>query len=934
MNINKFITIKGARVNNLKNINLKIPKFKFIVVTGLSGSGKSSLVFDTLYQEGKRRYMESLSTYSRQFLGNFEKPDVDQIEGLCPAISIAQKNIAKNPRSTVGTITEIYDYIRLIYTNISIPYNPSTNKPIKIKSIEKITEDICKLKINSKILILSPIIEQKKGTHKETIKKLIQKGFNRLMINQKIFSLDNDSSIKLNQNKHHDIFVIIDRFKLNLNMKQRIYQSLKLSLSLIKEKIFLFINDAEILKINRSYSDNDFDFKIPKKDIRLFSFNTNIGACSLCKGIGSQNKFDKKLILDLDKSINEESIIPFRKYKNNFNQFINLKKICQFYKIDMNIALKKINPDLLKILLYGDNQNENQNNFKGIIPILEYFIKKLNPNNFMIFWLKSFMLEKKCEKCLGSRINEKALLFKINNKNIYELTKLSIEELLFFFHNLKLNEEEEKIISLAIKEILYRLNFLKNIGLGYLSLDRNSDSLSGGESQRIRLAKQIGSKITGILYTLDEPSIGLHPKDNDNLIISLKKIKKLGNTLLIVEHDHKTILSADYLIDIGPLAGNKGGEIIAHGTIEEIIKNPYSITGKYLSGEKKIDIPTQRNSFDKNKVIQIKNACLNNLKNINIDLPLGIFIVITGVSGSGKSTLINEILLKKFKKKTDYNIKSNKNIVIDHSHSINQIIEISQSSIGKTSRSNPVTYIGLFNHIRNLFAGLKESKIRGYTNSHFSFNVKSGRCEYCLGEGIKKISMYFLPDVFIKCQKCKGKKFNNEILEIKYKEKNIADILNMNIETAWDFFKNHLKIKKYLQVLKDVGLEYIKLGQCSNTLSGGEAQRMKLAKELHKKITSDTLYILDEPTTGLHSEDIKKLINIMHKIVKKKATIIIIEHNLDIMKNADYIIDLGPEGGINGGQIIAKGTPEEISKNIKSYTGQYLKKILEKNFKN
>ncbi|WCA22546.1 excinuclease ABC subunit UvrA [Candidatus Phytoplasma oryzae] len=943
--INKeIISIKGARVNNLKNINLEIPKFKFIVFTGLSGSGKSSLVFDTLYEEGKRRYIESLNNYERKFLGNFKKPDVDEITGLCPVISVEKKNISNNIRSTVGTMTEIYDYLCLIYKNISIPYDPLTNLPIKNKNTENILEEILKLTNNKKIFILSPIIENEKLKSLEILNNLVKEGFNRFLIDKKIFYFENEFSL-LRDNEKHNIYVIIDRFsKVSADIKDRLYNSLKISFSLSKNKVFVLVDEDKILKFYlKYYSNNNIDFDILKKEVSLFSFNNPYGACFFCKGLGFKNYFSPELILDLNKSINNEGIIPYRKYKNFFYQIDDLNKFCFIKKIDMNIPLNKLSKDILYILLNGNyEENENYKNekkiekilykkekvlFKGIIPILEYLIKNINPNDNIMIWLKKFMFEKKCEKCLGSKLRKESLIFKINNKNIYELTQLSIEKLLDFINKLKLSKEEEKISFSAFQEISQRLNFIKDIGLGYITLSHRGNSLSGGELQRIKLAKQIGLKLSGVLYLLDEPSIGLHPKDNYNLIKALKKIVELGNTLIVIEHDHETMLSSDYLFDIGPFAGNKGGKIVAFGKPIKVMKESKSITGQYLSGLKKINIPDSRNKINYKKSIKIKNACKNNLKNIDVNFPLGVFTVVTGVSGSGKSTLVNEVLLKSLKQK-DIFVKKNENLVTDQYNYINRIIEISQSPIGKTSKSNLITYTDIFDKIRELFVNTYESKIRGYRKGHFSFNVKNGRCESCLGEGNKRVSMYFLPDVLLKCEKCKGKKFNSEVLEIKYKNKNIADILSMTVDEAYVFFENNLKIKKYLKILKEFGLGYIYLGQSSDTFSGGESQKIKLAVEFNKNIFSNSLYILDEPTIGLHTEDIKKLIEIFHKIIQKKATIIVIEHNLDIIKNADYIIDLGPEGGENGGKVIAQGTPEDIVKIKESYTGKYLKKIL------
>jgi excinuclease ABC subunit A len=931
-NNNAIIKIRGARVHNLKNINLDIPKFKFIVITGVSGSGKSSLAFDTLYQEGKRRYMESLSVYSRQFLGNFAKPDVDQIEGLSPAISIDQKTISHNPRSTVGTITEIYDYLRVIYANISVPYNPHTNQPIKIQTIEQIVQQILELELNSKIVIMAPILEKKRGTHKNLFKRLIKEGFMRVMVDQKIISLDKIPI--LNKKEKHDINVIIDRLKIQDNIENRLNESLELSLALVKEKVLIWLNEKEILKFNLNYSNDNIDFIIPERDMRLFSFNSSLGACETCKGLGTRNKFDKKLLFDLNKSLNQGGFIIYHQRRDFYNKMQDLEQFCTYHQINMNIPLKDLKPELLDILLYGKahlnyGQHKKTEMEMGVISILEYYYNKLSQNESVINWFKNFLIKETCPHCLGARINKAALTFKINNKNIYELTQMSIEDLYYFIDNLVLSPEEKKITALPLEEIAQRLSFLQDIGLNYLTLERNGSTLSGGESQRIRLAAQIASKLSGVLYVLDEPSIGLHQKDNDNLIAALKKMTSLGNTLLVVEHDKDTMLAADYLIDIGPLAGCYGGEIIAFGTPSEVMKNPNSLTGKYLSNQKKIFYPKQRRLINPNHVINIKNASENNLKNINVDIPLGVFNVVTGVSGSGKSTLVNNVLLKHLKKKKKCAFKDEKDVnIVDDKGYIHRIVEISQSPIGQTTRSNPATYTGLFDKIRELYAQTNEAKTRGYQKGRFSFNVQGGRCERCCGEGIRKISMNFLPDVFVTCDECHGKRFKKETLTIKFKDKNISDVLDMTVDEALLFFENHKKIKEHIQFLKDVGLGYLRLGQSSTTLSGGELQRIKLASELYNQITPDTLYILDEPTTGLHFEDIKQLIQILHRITDQKATLVVIEHNLDVVKNADYIVDLGPGGGMHGGNIIAQGTPEEVSSISQSYTGYYLKQIL------
>lgn len=930
MNNNQIIKIRGAKVNNLKNINLDIPKFKFIVVTGISGSGKSSLVFGTLYQEGKRKYIESLNFYSRKFLGNFEKPDVDQIEGLCPAINIKKGIISYNPRSTVGTMTEIYDYLSLLYANISIPQDPETKQSIKNQNLEEIMEQILKFELNSKIFILAPIVEKEKGTHQKILKKFFKKGFDCFIIDQKKISLENDFP-SLEKDQYHDIYIVIDRIEIN-NNKERLCDSLNLAFSLVPDKVFIS-QEEKIHKFYRNYYSSEKKFIIPKREIRLFSFNNTHGICQSCQGLGVKNKLDPNLIICLYKSINEGGIIPYFYYQNVYSQIHDLKTFCQHNNIDMDTPLKKLNPKLLNILLYGKKENLKNNNFdplnSGVINILEHFYHQKNDPNNINWFINFFVSEQKCDSCSGARLNEKALLFKIQNHNIYELSKLSIKELLDFFLNLKLTDEEKKISDLILQGIIDRLHFLKDIGLDYLTLERCIKTLSDGEIQRIRLANQIGAKLSGILYTLDEPSIGLHPKDNEKLIKALKTIRNLGNTLLVIEHDPQTMLSADYLIEIGPQAGEQGGQIIAYGTPEEIIKNKKSLTGQYLSGEKIINVPKKRNPINPQKIIQIRNVSENNLKNINVDFPLEILTVITGVSGSGKSTLLNQILKSNIPKKNSYHKNENiSNTFLNKYNSIKKIIKIISSPIGTKTKSNLITYTKIFDYIRNLFASTTEAKLKGYTKSHFSFNNKKGYCEHCSGLGIKKFNMNFLPDVSLKCAKCKGQKFNKEILKIKYKNKNIAEILDMTVNEALIFFNNFTFIKNHFQILKEIGLDYIRLGQNFKTLSDGELQKIKLANEFAKTNVKNTLYILDEPTIGLHSEDVKKLIKIIHHIIKQKATVIMIEHNLDIIKNADYIIDLGPEGGNNGGYIIAKGTPEEIMQKPQSFTGQYLKKNL------
>ncbi|MBP5835936.1 excinuclease ABC subunit UvrA [Candidatus Phytoplasma meliae] len=970
----QFIKIRGARENNLKNINLDIPKNKLVVITGLSGSGKSSLAFDTLYQEGKRRYVESLSAYARQFLGNFEKPDVDSIEGLSPSISIDQKTTSHNPRSTVGTITEIYDYLRLIYANISIPYHPLKKIALEKQTIEQMITKIEETCNQTMVIILAPIIERQKGSHRKTLDKLLQDGFLRVRINEEI-SLINEAK-PLIKNQYHSIEVVVDRILINADNQTRLYEALEQALKLTQGKVFVMPYHKEnhkgnndnkggkenhILKLNSHYHLEGMDYDVPLKEARIFSFNTPLGACSNCKGIGVKGRINYEKIIDINKSLNDGAILINQEMK----QKDKIKQICKHYQIDMNIPLKYLETSKLEILLYGSleqqeyfytnqkdltkqAQKSSQTNFfEGIFNhALLQFVNSLDHQNQTYHqisyynYLDNLMMEKKCPICQGQKLNQGALLFKINNLNIYELTTLSIDELITFLKELTLTPEETKIINLAFLEVIQRLTFLQEIGLGYLTLARSGNTLSGGEAQRIRLATQIGSKLSGVLYVLDEPSIGLHQKDNDLLINSLKKMCHLGNSLIVVEHDHDTMLAADYLIDIGPKAGLLGGEVQAAGTPQEVMRNPNSLTGKYLAGTLTINIPQQRRPFNE-RYLLVTNACKNNLKNIDVAFPMENLTVVTGVSGSGKSTLVNDVLLKGLQlgiqnqhhfhnsvlqeKEEKQTIEPNK--VNDFNH-ITKIVEISQSPIGKTPRSNPVTYTGVFDEIRDLYTQIPEAQIKGYQKGRFSFNVKGGRCEACSGDGVKKISMNFLPDVYVKCESCQGTRYQKETLKIKYKGKSIADILNMNIDEGVTFFKNHPKIKHPLEILQKVGLGYIKLGQSSPTLSGGESQRVKLASELNKSIVKGALYILDEPTTGLHSEDVKQLIDVLQHMVDQNATIIVIEHNLDIIKNADYIIDLGPEGGAKGGYLVATGTPEEISKHKSSYTGKYLKKIL------
>ena len=933
------IIIKGARENNLKNIDLVLPKNKLIVMTGVSGSGKSSLAFDTIYAEGQRRYVESLSAYARQFLGGSEKPDVDSIEGLSPAISIDQKTTNKNPRSTVGTVTEIYDYLRLLYARIGTPMCPNHNIVISSQSIEEMTNQVLKLDIGTKIRVLSPIVYGEKGTHVGVFSKYLKDGYARMIVDDVEYDLTED--ITLEKNKKHNIFLVVDRLIIKEDIRSRLYESLEIAVKEGKGKVEIDVIGGENFVMSEAYACPLCDFSLPELEPRLFSFNAPYGACLDCKGLGIKYKLDVDLIIpDRNKSINEGAItcISTEQDSTISTQLLALSK---FYDIDLDMPIKDMDKDKLDIILYGSpdmidfhytSKNGNTRNtkdfFEGIITNLErrYIETK---STWIHDWIEGFMTELECPTCKGARLRNDVLAVKVGGKSIYELTLLSIKDLYNFLYDLKLSHEKEEIAKLILVEIKNRLSFLINVGLEYLTLARSAATLSGGEAQRIRLATQIGSHLTGVLYVLDEPSIGLHQRDNERLINSMLSMRDLGNTLIVVEHDTDTMLKADYLVDIGPGAGEHGGNVVACGTPEEVMANPNSLTGKYLSGKLKIEVPKTRRKGNK-KFIEIKGARENNLKNINVKFPLGTFTCITGVSGSGKSTLINEILYK-VARNSVYKAKEKpgKHKEVKGLENIDKVIDISQTPIGRTPRSNPATYTGVFDDIRDVFTTCKEAKIRGYDKGRFSFNVKGGRCEACFGDGVKKIEMHFLPDVYVPCEVCGGTRYNSETLQIKYKNKNIYDILNMRVEEAIEFFENVPKIKSKLQVLMDVGLSYVKLGQSATTLSGGEAARVKLAEELQKKPTGKSLFILDEPTTGLSTDDIKKLLVILMRIVDNGDTVVVIEHNLDVIKVADYIIDLGPEGGDNGGTIVAKGTPEEVVKVKESYTGKFLKPLLE-----
>ena len=929
------IIVKGARENNLKNIDLELPKNKLIVMTGVSGSGKSSLAFDTIYAEGQRRYVESLSAYARQFIGNVDKPDVDSIDGLSPSISIDQKSTNKNPRSTVGTITEIYDYLRLLFARIGVPYCINHHIPIKSQSIEEMTDKVMSYE-GKKITILSPVIHGEKGTHKDQIDEYRKAGYSKIRVNGTFYNIDEE--FVLEKNKKDSIDIVIDKLTVSMDERSRIFEDITSSCHLADGKVVIAVDDEEIV-MSEKYACVKCNYSIPELEPRLFSFNSPYGACEDCKGIGTKLRISEDLIMpDKERSLNKGAILPINAENNIYST--ELRTVCEHYGIDMDIPVKKIPREKLEIIFYGTKEkldfkyvSKNGNTryvsdyYEGIINILERRYLETS-SSWIREWLSNYMVESVCDTCHGTRLQDSVLSIYIKGKNIYDLTCFNIAELKDFLENLKLTKEEQKISNLILKEIISRLEFLKNVGLSYLSLNREAATLSGGEAQRIRLATQIGSKLSGVLYVLDEPSIGLHQRDNQRLIDSLKEMRDLGNTLIVVEHDTDTMMQSDYLVDIGPGAGENGGLVVAAGTPEEVMKNKDSITGRYLSGKECIEIPKKRRKGN-NRFLKIYGASENNLKNIDVKIPLGKLNVITGVSGSGKSTLINEILYKNLQMYLYHSrVVPGKCKKIEGMENTDKVVMITQDAIGRTPRSNPATYVGVFDDIRDLFTQTKEAKLKGYDKSKFSFNVKGGRCEACWGDGVKKIEMHFLPDVYVPCDVCHGKRYNKETLEITYKGKNISDVLEMRVSEALRFFENVPKIYNKLKVMDEVGLSYVKLGQNATTLSGGEAGRVKLAKELQKKATGKSVFILDEPTTGLHVDDIKKLLVILNRIVDNGDTVIVIEHNLDVIKVADHIIDLGPEGGNLGGTIVAEGTPEEIAKVKESFTGMYLKKML------
>lgn len=935
--MNEFIKVRGARENNLKSLNVDIPKNKLVVMTGLSGSGKSSLAFDTLYQEGQRRYMESLSAYARQFLGNFEKPDVDQIEGLSPSVSIDQRSTSNNPRSTVGTVTEIYDYLRLLFARVGTPYCPGSEEPLQRQSIEEMTTRILGYQ-GSKVMVLSPVIERAKGTHKKLIEQWMKEGFARAFVDGEIYELEDIK--ELDKNKHHDISIVIDRLVIEDDVRSRLYDALELAAKLASGRTVVDVDGLK-LSFSQNYACKNSNFTIPNLEPRLFSFNTPIGACPVCNGLGVKLEVAESLMVDHDYPILDGGIIP---YKNNQDENLysqEVAAVCEHFNISLTAPMGELSREEKDIILYGTKEkihfkllsssgrkHEKKEMYEGIINNLQRRYRETT-SEWIRDWIEQFMTNHTCPSCHGARLNEQALSVRVGTLNMNQLTRLSIEKEVEYFEALVLDKEKEQIARLAVAEIKARLQFLVDVGLGYLTLSRQASTLSGGEAQRIRLATQIGSKLTGVLYVLDEPSIGLHQRDNMKLILTLKKMRDLGNTLVVVEHDHETMLESDYLIDIGPKAGKFGGELIAYGTPQEVMDNPKSITGQYLKGVLSVPTPKKRRKGT-GRDLMVIGAKENNLKDVSVTFPLSILTVVTGVSGSGKSTLVNKILLRGLQKQY-YKTKESPGLHdhIEGMEHIERVIEISQSPIGRTPRSNPATYTGVFDDIREVFASTVEAKVRGYQKGRFSFNVRGGRCEACGGDGVKKISMHFLPDVYVDCEVCKGSRYNFETLQIKFKGKNVADILNMTMEDAVEFFEAIPKIKEKLKTLNDVGLGYITLGQSATTLSGGEAQRVKLASELYRKITPSSIYILDEPTTGLHTDDVKRLVDVLHRIVNQGATMVVIEHNLDVIKNADLVIDLGPEGGDGGGDIIAIGTPEAVSKVKASYTGQYLAQILQ-----
>ena len=938
---NDKIVIHGARAHNLKNIDVTIPRDQLVVVTGLSGSGKSSLAFDTLYAEGQRRYVESLSAYARQFLGQMDKPDVDSIDGLSPAISIDQKTTSKNPRSTVGTVTEINDYLRLLYARCGHPICPNDHVEITSQSVEQMVDQVLELPERTKIQILSPVIYQKKGQHKKVFEHIQKEGYVRVRVDGEIYDISEVP--ELEKNKKHDIAIVIDRIIIKEGIRSRLFDSFEAALRLADGYAVVDVIGQEEMLFSEHYACPYCGFTVGELEPRLFSFNAPFGACPECDGLGIKLAVDEDLVIpDRSLTLREGALVPWNPISSQYYPQM-LEQFCLSFGIDMDTPFEKLSKEEQHLILHGSNGKtfhfHYENDFGGVrdveVPfegVLNNIYRRYHETNsdFTRDQMRLYMTELTCSHCHGYRLNEQALAVKVGGIHLGELSEKSIQDALAFLEQLSLTEQETMIAKPILKEIKDRLTFLQNVGLGYLTLSRAAGTLSGGEAQRIRLATQIGSNLSGVLYILDEPSIGLHQRDNDRLLDSLRKMRDLGNTLIVVEHDEDTMRAADYLIDIGPGAGQHGGEVVAYGTPQEVSENPNSLTGQYLSGKRKIPVPKERKKGN-GKKITVVEASENNLQNITVDFPLATFTAVTGVSGSGKSTLVNEILKKALQQKVSRShAKPGKHKKITGYESIEKVIDIDQSPIGRTPRSNPATYTSVFDDIRDLFAQTNEAKVHGYKKGRFSFNVKGGRCEACKGDGIIKIEMHFLPDVYVPCEVCHGKRYNSETLEVHYKGKNIAEILEMTVEDALEFFKHIPKIKRKLQTIVDVGLGYVTLGQPATTLSGGEAQRMKLASELHRSSNGRNFYILDEPTTGLHAEDIARLLKVLQRLVDNGNTVLVIEHNLDVIKCADYLIDLGPEGGAGGGTILATGTPEAVAKVSTSFTGQYLQKILNK----
>ncbi len=938
---NTEIVVQGARAHNLKNINVTIPRDQLVVLTGLSGSGKSSLAFDTIYAEGQRRYVESLSAYARQFLGQMDKPDVDAIEGLSPAISIDQKTTSRNPRSTVGTVTEIYDYLRLLYARIGKPICPNHGIEITSQTIEQMVDRLLTYPERTKMQLLAPMVSGRKGTHVKLLEDLKKQGFVRVRIDGDLRDLDD--AIDLDKNKKHSIEVVIDRVVMKEGVAARLSDSLETALRLADGRVLVDVMEHEELLFSEHHACPICGFSIGELEPRMFSFNSPFGACPSCDGLGSTQEVDLDLVVpDWDRSLLEHAIAPWEPTSSQYYPQL-LKAVCDHYNIPMDVPVKDLPKDKMDKVLFGSGkekihfhyENEFGNvrdqmiEFEGVVRNVERRFKETT-SDYVREQMEKYMAQQACPSCKGYRLKPETLAVKVADKHIGEVTQYSIQEADTFFKELDLTEKDMKIARLVLREIEERLGFLVNVGLDYLTLSRAAGTLSGGEAQRIRLATQIGSRLTGVLYILDEPSIGLHQRDNDRLISTLQNMRDIGNTLIVVEHDEDTMLAADYLIDVGPGAGVHGGQIVAAGTPQEVMENNKSLTGQYLSGKKFIPLPVERRQPNGRK-LSIKGAKENNLRNVKVDVPLGLFVAVTGVSGSGKSTLINEILYKSLAQKLNRSkVKPGEHKEVTGMDELEKVIDIDQSPIGRTPRSNPATYTGVFDDIRDVFATTNEAKVRGYKKGRFSFNVKGGRCEACRGDGIIKIEMHFLPDVYVPCEVCHGKRYNRETLEVKYKDKSIADILDMTIENVVVFFENIPKIQRKLQTIVDVGLGYMKLGQPATTLSGGEAQRVKLASELHRRSTGKSFYILDEPTTGLHADDIARLLVVLQRLVENGDSVLVIEHNLDVIKTADYLIDLGPEGGDKGGTIIATGTPEEVAEVPGSYTGKYLKPILER----